>query len=107
MSRGLGSVQRQVLAAFADLGGSADVHGLAVHIFGNAPIGGSRYESVRRAVQSLVSAGLVRQCQGRGARIRIDWDDGSRSWHDEFEITVGKPQDLHVSNTYKSEDNRA
>lgn len=89
MSRGLGSVQRHVLAAIPDLGGSVDVWGLAVHIYGSARIGGSRYESVRRAVQSLVRRGLVRQCVGRRDRIRIDWDDGSRSWHDQFELSVG------------------
>lgn len=87
MSRGLGRLQRAVLAAIPDLGGAADVHALAEHVSGTKVlIGSSAYEATRQAVQGLVRRGVIRQCEGRRERHKILWDDGSRSWRDLFEL---------------------
>lgn len=65
MSRGLGRIQREVLAALADLG-STDVRGMATRIFGWPVITGtSQYETVRRALRSLERRGLVRDRRER------------------------------------------
>jgi hypothetical protein len=95
MSRGPGRVQRGVLEALAD--GPADTEALAERVYGC--ITRSGYEAIRRALRSLERQGRVRQCDGRRARIRVEWDDGARSWRDRFEVSVAKRSPRDVCNT--------
>lgn len=82
MSRGVGKVQTHVLAALAE--GPSDIETLATSLYGVCTRSG--YEAVRRALRSLERQGRVAQRDGRGARVRVAWDDGSSTWRDRFWI---------------------
>lgn len=88
MSRGLGSRQRAVMNAIDVLGGAASVIDLAEHIEGEpVEIGGPTYESIRRALQTLVGRGLLQPFQGprgRAIRYRVEYTDGSIGGHKRF-----------------------
>ena len=95
MSRGLGSRQKAVLNAIDSLGGAGSLQDLAEFIQGKpVTVGGSNYESVRRAVQSLVRRGFLRQFEMRGKamRFRVEYDSGTIGAQKRF----GRPDVVEV-----------
>jgi hypothetical protein len=85
MSRGLGRLQCLVLEAFKSLGGHASVVAVAEHIHGEPiAVGSSDYESVRRAVKSLVKRGHVCKLPLPADRVRIRYVNGPSTWHHQY-----------------------
>jgi hypothetical protein len=101
MSRGLGRVERGVLAALADpRRRTADTRGLAFAIFGTNPPTSAQRSSVARAVRSLEGKGLVstrqrvRRTITRGAIETVPTPDGDTRQVRTKGLTVGRAEML-------------
>lgn len=81
MSRGPGRTERAVLAELERTGDFMTVCDLAAKVYEGECLTRARYESTRRAVQTLIRRGLICRKPGGYDRRRIRYDDGVQRWH--------------------------
>ncbi|MEX2122383.1 MAG: hypothetical protein WD795_00690 [Woeseia sp.] len=83
MSRGLGQLQRRILAELEHVE-SASILTLARNVHDDATA--ANRESIRRALHSLIARRLVAKMPGYRSRERVYYTDGTKTWHTQFTL---------------------